>query len=64
MTGLKSVSRHEEASAGGGSFAQQGGIIAQQNLVIGVSRTTCCSISTNEVSLAELLHCLYKRPKQ
>ena len=23
-TGMKSVSRHEEASAGGGSFAQQG----------------------------------------
>ena len=29
---LMSVSRHEEASAGGGSFAQHGGLIAQQIL--------------------------------
>ena len=29
VTGVKSVSRHEEALAGGGSFAQQGGLIAQ-----------------------------------
>ena len=28
MSGVKSISRHEEASAGGGSFAQQGVIIA------------------------------------
>ena len=27
LTGVKSVSRHEEASAAGGYFAQQGGII-------------------------------------
>ena len=41
MSGVKSVSRHEEASAGGGSFAQQGGLIARQNLAICVSKTTC-----------------------
>ena len=40
MSGVKSVSRHEEALAGGGSFAPQGGLIAQQNLAICVSRTT------------------------
>ena len=45
MSGVKSVSRHEEASAGGGSFAQHGGLIAQQNLAILVSRTTCPEIS-------------------
>ena len=45
MSGVKSVSRHEEASAGGGSFAQHGGLIAQQNLAIRVSRTTCPEIS-------------------
>ena len=54
MSGVKSVSRHEEASAGGGSFAPQGGsfapqggLIARQNLAIRVSRTTCLAISTN-----------------
>ena len=61
MSGLKSVSRHVEASANGGSFppqggsfalqggsfAPQGGQIAQQNLAIHVSRTTCLTISTN-----------------
>ena len=31
MSGVKSVSRHDEASAGDGSFAQQGGLIAQQH---------------------------------
>ena len=35
MSGVKSVSRHEEASGGGGSFAQQGGLIARQNLPSG-----------------------------
>ena len=35
------------ASAGGSSFAQQGGLIARQNLAIHVSRTTCRAISTN-----------------
>ena len=29
MYGMKSISRHEEASAGGGSFAQHGGLIAR-----------------------------------
>ena len=47
MSGVKSLSRHEEALAGGGSFAQQGGLIAQQNFAVRVSRTTCHSISTN-----------------
>ena len=28
MSGVKSVSRHEEALAGGGSFAPHGGLIA------------------------------------
>ena len=44
---MKSVSRHKEVSAGGGSFAQQGGLIARQSLSICVSRTTCCAISNN-----------------
>ena len=47
MSGGKSVSRNKEDSAGGGSFAPQGGLIAQQNLAICVSRTTCCAIRTN-----------------
>ena len=47
MSGVKSVSRHEEASVSGGSFAQQGGLNAQHNLAIRVSRTTCSVISTN-----------------
>ena len=47
MSGVKSVSRYEEASGGGGSFAQQSGIIARQNLAIRVSKTTCRAISTN-----------------
>ena len=47
MSGLKSVSRHEEASAGGGYFAPQCGLIAKQNLAICVSRTTCLAIITN-----------------
>ena len=38
MSGVKSVFRHEEASAGGGSFAPQGGLIARQSLAICVSR--------------------------
>ena len=46
MSGVKSVSRHKEASAGGGSFAPQGGLIARQNFAIRVSRTTCLAIST------------------
>ena len=47
MSGVKFVSRHEEASAGNGSFAQQGGLIARQNLAICVSRTNSHAISTN-----------------
>ena len=47
LSGVKSVSRHEEASDGGDSFAQQGGIIAQQNLPIFVSRTMSSTIITN-----------------
>ena len=31
MSGGKSVCRQKEASAGGGSFAPQGGLIARQN---------------------------------
>ena len=46
MSDVKSITRHAEASSGGGSFAQQGGLIAQQNLAICVSRTTCLAIST------------------
>ena len=34
MSGIKSVSRHEEASEGGGFFVQQGGPIAHENLAI------------------------------
>ena len=44
---LKSVSQHEEASAGVGCFARQSGLIAQQNLTSRVSRTTCLAIITN-----------------
>ena len=44
MSGVKSVSRHEEASGGGSSFAQQAGRIARQNLDFCASRTTCCAI--------------------
>ena len=47
MSGWKSVSRHKEASEGGGSFAPQGGLIAQHNLAICINRTTCLAISTN-----------------
>ena len=47
MSGVKSVSRHEEASGGGRSFARQGDLIAQQDLAIPVSRATCQAISTN-----------------
>ena len=47
MSGVKSVSRHEEASGGGGSFAQQGGIIALQNLPICINITTGRAFSTN-----------------
>ena len=45
-----SVSRHEEALGGGGSFARKGGQVALQNLAICVSRTTCPAISTYLVS--------------
>ena len=44
MSGVKSVSRHEEASGVGGSFAGQGGLIARHNLAIRVSRTTCLQL--------------------
>ena len=47
MPGVKCVSRHEEASSGGGSFAPQGSLTARQNLAVCVSRTTCLAISTN-----------------
>ena len=47
MSGVKSVSRHEDASAGGGSFAPQGGLTGRQNFAICVCRTTCLAISTN-----------------
>ena len=44
---MKSVSRYEKASDGGDSFAQQGCLIAQQNLPVCVNRTTCSAIITN-----------------
>ena len=47
MSGVKSVSIHEEALASCGSFAPQGHLIAQQNLAIRVSRITCLAINTN-----------------
>ena len=47
MSGVKSVSRNEEASAGDGYFSQPGGLIAQHNSAICAGRTTCCAISTN-----------------
>ena len=39
------------ASAGGGYFEQQGSLIAQHNLAICVSRSTCWALSTNLPSL-------------
>ena len=45
MYGVRSVPRHEEASAGGVSFAWQGGLTARQNLAICVGRTTFHAIS-------------------
>ena len=52
MSGMKSVSRHKQASAGGGSFAQEGGLISKHSLAIHVCRTTCrCrAMSTNLLS--------------
>ena len=47
MSGVKSLSRYEEASAGGGSFAPQGGPIERQNLAVHVSSTTCLAMRTN-----------------
>ena len=47
MSGVKSVSRHKEASVGGGSFARQGGLIARQNLAICVSKIICLVIGNN-----------------
>ena len=47
MHNVKSLTIHEEASADGGSFAQQGGLITQQNFAICVRRTTYHSSSTN-----------------
>ena len=44
---VKSVSRHEEASAGGGSFAWQPGLNALQNLEICFSWSTCPAINKN-----------------
>ena len=50
MSGVNSVSRYEEASAGGGSFAPQGGIISWQNLAIHVSRTTCHQVGATNTA--------------
>ena len=41
VSGVKSVSRHEEALTSGGSFAQQVCLIAQQNFAIHVCISTC-----------------------
>ena len=49
MSGVKSVLRHKEASAGGGSFVPQGGLIAQHSLALGFRRTTYLAISTRVV---------------
>ena len=51
MSDVKSVSRHEEASAVGGSFGRQGGLIERQSVPIRVRKTTCCAISTNLASI-------------
>ena len=47
MSGMKSVSTHEEASGGGGRYSRQGGLIAQQNVTICFSKTTYPAICTN-----------------
>ena len=47
MSGVKYVSKHEEASGGGGSFQQQGSLIAKQNLANRPSKTTSCAICIN-----------------
>ena len=46
MSGVKSVSRHEEALEDDGSFARQGGLIARQNLATHVSRNACHASTT------------------
>ena len=43
MSGVKSVSRHEETSENCGSFARQGNQIARQNVAIHVSKIICCA---------------------
>ena len=50
MSDVKSVSKHNDATAGGGSIAQHGGLIAQQNLAIHVIRNTSLIISTKLLS--------------
>ena len=47
LSSAKYVFRKKKASAGGGSFAGQGGLTAQHNLAICLSRDTCLPISTN-----------------
>ena len=56
MCGVTSVSRHE-ASAGGGSFARQGGLIAQQNLAICVSREICTILPSGWFYLIKQIFC-------
>ena len=47
MCGVKFVSRHEEALAGGDSFAQQGGLIEGQNETCGAISPPCGAKRTN-----------------
>ena len=47
VSGVKFVSRYEEASEDGGSLAPQGGLIAQQSLAICVIRPTRNAIGNN-----------------
>ena len=44
MSGVQCASRHKEASAGGGSFAPQGVLIARQILAFCVARIICLTI--------------------
>ena len=51
MSGVNSVSRHEEASVDGCSFALHGGLTAQQNLAICVKGTPKQFNSTGEIEI-------------
>ena len=50
MSAVKYVSRHEEASAGSGSFAQQGGLIALHQFVLVEPPIICHQCGSNKTT--------------